>query len=164
MAKKTEVAKAVPVVVEDITVPPSDIRFKSSMDQVSALIRARVPIIYVVTHEEARFIEEFQARSELKRDVWVWSQYQGLLKVYDPTIVPIATGEEDKTWDPREALKRIEKHVSRAGQNGTAYIMRDFHKVLGEVVPRMLRDMYQHLTNAKKTIIVVSPYLGYGPG
>lgn len=152
---------------ETASTKTTDTRFKSAMEQVDSLIRASVPIIYVVTHEENRFIEEFQAiasKPPLKRDVWVWSQYQGLLKNWDPTIVPVATGDEDKTWDPREALKRIEKQSTRTGSGGNVYIMRDFHKVLGEVVPRMMRDMYSHLIDTKKTIIIVSSYLGYGPG
>ncbi len=141
-------------------------RYDNSMEQVIALLKARVPLIYLVTHEENRFIDEFTGKvaQDLHREVWVWSQYQGLIKDWTKNLVPRAEGKEDGTWNPGRALQRIHDHEVSDSMRGNVYIMRDMHRVLGETTPRHLRDMYEHLIAHKKTLIIVAPYLGYGPG
>jgi hypothetical protein len=47
---------------------------------------------------------------------------------------------------------------------GLVYILRDFHTVLGEPVPRQIRDIYDHLMANGKTLIVTGPMLAHGPG
>lgn len=141
-------------------------RYENSMEQVRALLRARVPIIYVKTYEENRFIDGFidDIAPELHREVWVWSQYQGLIKDWTKQVANRAEGKEEGTWNPTRALQRIHEHEVADNMNGNVYIMRDMHRVLGETTPRHLRDMYEHLIAHKKTLIITAPYLGYGPG
>ena len=73
-----------------------------------------------------------------------------------------ATGEEEGTWNPQKALKRISDMHRTSESKGTCFIMRDFHTVLGEPIPRQIRDMYEHLIGSGKTLIIVSPLLAHG--
>lgn len=153
--------------VEEISVGTTVDEQLDSMEQITYLIKARVPIIYVVTHEETRFIDAFKkiaARKDINRDLWVWSSYMGLLQNFAKNVVTIAKGTEEKSDSPKKALECIVSHEIKPSTKGNIYIMRDMHKVLANDIPRMLRDMYEHLINNHKTIIIVAPYLGYGPG
>jgi len=139
----------------------------SPIDQISCLIKARVPIIYVVTHEETRFIDALKTlapQKEINRELWVWSSCMGLLQDFTKNVVTVAKGQEEKTENPKRALERIHAHEIKPSTKGNIYIMRDMHKVLTNDIPRMMRDMYEHLVHNSKTIIIVAPYLGYGAG
>ena len=63
-------------------VQQKDHRFQDSMEEILALVKARVPIIWVVTHEETRFINDFVSTiaKPHSRQVWLWSLYQGLVR------------------------------------------------------------------------------------
>lgn len=137
----------------------------AAIQQIMAMIRARVPIIYVTTHEEARFIENLQSAVEevmVGRHLWIWSQCQGLVKGYVRGKVVKCSGQEEKTDNPRMALEKIVAHEVADGKRGDIYIMRDLHKNLTQEIPRMLRDMYDHLIENKKVLIILAPYVGYG--
>ena len=149
----------------EVYVPEEDNTSQSSMDEIMCLIRACVPILYIVTHEETRFIEAFQkaaCKKEVDREVWIWSSYMGLLKDFAPNIVTVAKGAEEKSESPRKALECIVSHTKKPTNKGSIYVMRDMHKVLTADVPRMLRDMYEHLVANSKTIIIVAPHLAHG--
>ena len=150
----------------EVYVPEEDNTSQSSMDEIMCLIRACVPILYIVTHEETRFIEAFQkaaSKKEVDREVWIWSSYMGLLKDFASDIVTVAKGSEEKSESPRKALECIISHTKKPSNRGSIYVMRDMHKVLTADVPRMLRDMYEHLVNNYKTIVIVAPHLAHGP-
>ena len=140
--------------------------YYNAMEEVLALIRGRVPLIWVVTHEENRFINDFtqSVAKHLKREVWLWSAYQGLVANDQRLSIERAQGNEADTWNPQKALKKIAETHKSSDSKGTCYIMRDFHTVLGEPIPRQIRDMYEHLIANGKTLIVVSPVLAHGPG
>lgn len=141
------------------------IQHPPAINQIMALIRARVPIIYVTTHEETRFIENFKdslEESMVGRNLWTWSQCQGLVKGFARGKMVKCSGAEDKTDNPRMALEAIVKHDVPEGKQGDIYIMRDMHKVMTQDIPRMLRDMYDHLINKRKIMIIIAPYVGYG--
>ena len=134
------------------------------MEEIGALVRARVPLIWVLTHEEDRFIEDFarDVAAPEKQDLWLWSAYQGLVKQGDPISLERATGEEEGTHNPQKALSRIST-MAISGKRA-AYILRDFHTVLGEPIPRQVRDIYKQLIGQAKTLIIVSPLLAHGMG
>lgn len=147
--------------------PEAGSRYTDSMDEILALIKGRVPIIWVMTHEENRFIADFkrQIAQKHKRQLWVWSGYQGLVKVQGQMGIQQAAGEEKDTHVFRKALDRIAKMPRVKGEEkGICYIMRDMHNVLAPMEVRQLRDMFEHLIGHGKTLIVVSPILAHGPG
>jgi len=158
-----------PIVVSSEGSSSKDIHFKDSMEEILALIKGRVPIIWVQTHEETRFIQAFvdSIASPLKRQTWLWSSYQGLIR-HDQLAAHSggrAAGEEAETWNPQKALKRLtELNVPGNDTKGICFILRDFHTVLAEPVPRQIRDIYDHLLHSGKTLVITSPVLGHGPG
>jgi SpoVK/Ycf46/Vps4 family AAA+-type ATPase len=141
-------------------------RYANSMEEILALIKGRAPLIWVLTHEESRFIEEFSEKiaEPCKRQVWLWSAYQGLVRSEQQTSISRASGEEKDTHNPQKALARVAAMNKPSETKGLVYIMRDFHTVLGEPVPRQIRDMYDHLIHNGKTLIITSPILAHGPG
>lgn len=144
-----------------------DPRYNSCIEEILALIKGRAPLIWVLTHEETRFIADFveQVAEPHKRKVWLWSAYQGLIPQEQHMTIARATGEEKDTHNPQKALQRIaDINKSGDGIKGHCFIMRDFHTVLGEPIPRQIRDMYDHLIGNGKTLIITSPILAHGPG
>lgn len=141
-------------------------KYHNSVEEITALIKAQVPIIWVLTHEENRFIEDFYSNiaTPLSRDTWLWSAYQGLVKLEQSDTIDRAGGEEKDTWKPPVALTRIGSINKSNNSRGTCFIMRDFHIVLTEPVPRQLRDMFRYLTDENKTLVITSPILAHGPG
>ena len=140
--------------------------YSNCIEEITALIKGRVPIIWVVTHEETRFIQDFveSIANPIKRQTFLWSAYQGLVRYGQENQTPRATGEDKDTWNPQRGLQRIMEINVPKEQRGHVYIMRDFHTVLAEPIPRQMRDMYDHLITNKKTLIVTSPILAHGPG
>jgi hypothetical protein len=53
-------------------------KFQDAMEEVNTYIKSRIPIIWVQTHEETRFIYAFidQVAIPAKRDTWVWSSFR----------------------------------------------------------------------------------------
>ena len=60
-----------------------NVNFRNSMHEVEIATKSSCPIVWVRTHEEARFIENFKnvADKKLKRDMYVWSAWQGIVPV-----------------------------------------------------------------------------------
>jgi len=146
-----------------------DHRFHNTMEEVLALIKARVPIIWVVTHEEGRFIDDFvnTVAEPNARQVWLWSIYQGLIRQnqYMDSQGMRATGEESETFQPPIALEHIVKMKPQNNDvKGIVYVMRDFYMALTEPITRQIRDMYEHLINTGKTLIITGPVLAHGGG
>lgn len=141
-------------------------QYASCMEEISALVKGRVPVIWVITHEEARFTKDFveSVANPTKRQVWLWSAYQGLVRQGQENTTVRATGDEKETHNPQKALERIVGQNAPDGSKGLCYILRDFHTVLAEPIPRQMRDMYDHLIAQRKTLIITSPVLAHGPG
>ncbi len=142
--------------------------FSSAMEEVLVNIKAQVPIIWVVTHEESRFIKEFETvvQPATRRKTLVWSGHMGLSTVKDYTSGQKATGQFEKTHVPSEMLKKVLEtfHEADKNESGINYILRDFHSVLHDATARQMRDMYEHLAKKGKTLVIVSPYLAYPGG
>jgi len=143
-----------------------NVNFRNSMHEVEVAARSSCPIIWVRTHEEARFIESFKKVSEedLKRDTYVWSAWQGIVPISAYDKGQRATGPMDKSWQPAIAIERVAELVKKAGRKGNVVIMRDVHFVMQEPVPRMIRDIYKILATNRTTLVFVSPFLAHGPG
>ena len=142
-------------------------RYIDAMDEILALVKGRVPVIWVITHEENRFIADFRKRiaTPYKRQMWIWSGYQGLVRAQGQMGIQKAAGEEDGTHVAAKALERIAQMPKAKGEEkGICYIMRDMQIVLTEQVVRQMRDMFEHMIGHGKTIIIVSPVMAHGAG
>jgi hypothetical protein len=124
--------------------------------EVETLIRARYPILYVITSEELRvqsLIEEIAKKRQKK--VFEWS--------YSTGIVPAGTSIQSQknrsaaTKDPLTAMDQVIEQVEPA-----IFIFKDFHPFLSKnnfAIIRKLKEIALHLKNSFKSIILVSPVL-----
>ena len=132
----------------------------SFADELETLVRARYPILYVVSGEELRVQEvvlEIAARRQKK--VFEWTCSTGL--------VPAGSSIQSKqhrnpaTKDPLAALDEVIEQVEPA-----VYLFKDFHPYLvrsNSTVIRKLKDIALHLKNSFKTVVLVSPLMEIPP-
>lgn len=127
-------------------------RFVAELD---TLIRARYPLVYLVTWEEARLdaILEELAR-EHGRALVTWSVTRGLRHAGGARGAPVDGGK-----DPVEVLGRIERLP-----DPSLVVLKDFHPFLGDpTVVRALRELAQGLKSSLTTAIILSPTLSIPP-
>jgi ATP-dependent 26S proteasome regulatory subunit len=133
-------------------VPPAARR----MPELEVLIRARYPIVYVISWEEQRVMGLVQRiAAKLEKKVFEWSVTTGLAPM--GTTVQSQKHRDSATLDPLVALDNILEHVDPA-----LYVLKDFHPFLTRQnmsVIRRLREISSSLKNTFKTIVLVSPLL-----
>ncbi len=151
------------------TVAIAEHEFKSKMDEVKNLIKAGTPIIWIRTHEEARCLADLEVHigQKMRREMWAWSAAQGLVpftkhKHGKPTDTP-GLQKSNQSMEALQYIANVTPHGPSEEYAGHVFVMRDFHIVLAEPVPRKLRDMYWSLSREHKTIIIVAPFLAHGP-
>ena len=128
------------------------------------LMRARYPLIYILSSEEKR-VEESIRRvladrekaaadkgRNLKTKVYTWSVTEG---------VRIGTEQQGDSNDPLKALKFV---LDAKKDERAVFILRDLHpyKKNPEVV-RRLRDLARNLKETTKTVFLISPVLVIPP-
>ena len=124
--------------------------------ELETLIRARYPILYIISSEEMRvqhLVVEIAKKRQKK--VFEWS--------YSTGIVPAGTSIQSQkhrnaaTKDPLMALDQVIEQVEPA-----IFLFKDFHPFLTKnnfAVTRKLKEIALHLKNSFKTILLVSPVL-----
>lgn len=124
--------------------------------EVETLIRARYPILYLVSSEEARLqalLLEVAARRQKK--VYEWSCTTGLVPA--GTSIQSQKHRHAPTKDPLAALDQVIDQVEPA-----IFILKDFHPFLTRnnfAVVRRLKEIALHLKNSFKTILIIAPVL-----
>jgi AAA+ superfamily predicted ATPase len=124
--------------------------------ELETLVRARYPILYVVSAEEARVQQLVVGIAQRRqKKVFEWSFSTG--------IVPAGTSIQSQkhrnapTKDPLVALDQVIDQVDPA-----IFVFKDFHPFLTRnnyAVIRKLKEISLQLKNSFKTIILVSPVL-----
>ncbi len=129
-------------------------------DELETLIRARYPVIYVVSWEAQR-VEQHLARIAASRGkhLYVWSVTGGMRRA------GAASGQRPKGLsEPVEALDQVMEHKEPA-----IYLFQDFHAFLRPAIQcniptiRKLREAAQALSDSYKTLIICSPMLEMAP-
>jgi len=127
-------------------------RFVSELD---TLIRARYPLVYLVSWEEARLdaiLEELA--SEHGKSLVTWSVTRGLRRTGGARGAPVDGGK-----DPVEMLGQIERLP-----DPSLVVLKDFHPFLGDpTVVRALRELAQGLKSSFTTVVLLSPTLSIPP-
>ena len=135
-------------------------------DTLGLLFKARFPVLYIESFEEARVAREVAAvasdeeRVRTPRPVWTWSVTRGLVDAQDAA--------QSNTQEPAKALDWILRH----GEPGV-FIFRDLHAHLGDGagrtadagLVRRIRDVaavFQSGTIAR-VLIIVAPVLRIPP-
>ena len=121
--------------VEPVVNTPPKVRRQSELE---LLIRARYPLVYVVSWEERRVIEEVrQIATRLNKKVFEWSVTMGL--VPSGTSIQSQKQKDSASQDPLVALDTVIEHVEPA-----LYVFKDFHPFLkgqNMSVVRRLREI-----------------------
>jgi len=125
-------------------------------DEIETLIRARYPILYVISSEEMRVqttIMEIAKKRQKK--AFEWSYSTGIVPA--GTSIQSHRNRNAATQDPLAALDQVIEQVEPA-----LFIFKDFHPFLTRnnyAIVRKLKEIALHLKNSFKTIILISPVL-----
>ena len=124
--------------------------------ELETLIRARYPILYIISSEEMRVLNlVVEIAKKRQKRAFEWS--------YSTGIVPAGTSIQSQkhrntpTKDPLAALDQVIEQVEPA-----LFIFKDFHPFLTKnnfAIVRKLKEIALHLKNSFKTIILVSPIM-----
>jgi len=126
--------------------------------QIDVLIRARYPIVYVISWEEGRVIAALrELTAQQNKRFWVWTETMGL----QSGTVGGAGAPEEESRDPLRVLE-----VIRTTTEPSVFLLRDCHPFLSpnqyqhaSAVIRKLRDLTERLRTSYVTLILLSPVL-----
>jgi len=128
--------------------------------EIETLIRARYPLIYIVSSEEARVQELISQIAQRRQKILIeWSATTGLVPA--GTSLQSQKFRASPTRDPLKALDEVIDQVEPA-----IFLFKDFHPLLTrneQVVVRRLKETALHLKESYKTIVLVSPVLEIPP-
>ncbi len=116
--------------------------------ELETLIRARYPIIYIVSWEEQRVEEALRKMStERGKKIFFWTVTQGM--VQNPAH------RDNATRDPIAALDAVIDSREQA-----LFVLKDYHAFISDVtVTRRLRDLTSALKTSYKTLVILAPVL-----
>jgi ATP-dependent 26S proteasome regulatory subunit len=129
-------------------------------EEIETLVRARYPILYIITSEEMRvqaLIMEIAAKRQKK--VFEWTCSSGLVPA--GSSIQSQRSRNASTKDPSAALDLIIEQVEPA-----IFLFKDFHPFLTRnnvSIIRRLKDIALHLKNSFKTIVIISPVMEVPP-
>jgi SpoVK/Ycf46/Vps4 family AAA+-type ATPase len=132
----------------------------SRLTELEVLIRAKYPLIYVLSWEERRvqaMLAGIAARR--KKRLFAWTVTEGIVAI--DTVRP--TSVDPNATSPLSALEYIEH-----SRDPAIFVLKDLHLFLQDtrmldtiVLIRKLRDMVQPLKESARTVILLSPVLRF---
>src|SRR5712672_4867511 len=124
-------------------------RFVVDLD---TLIRARYPLIYLVSWEEQRLDGILQdLAAQHGKVLFGWSVTRGLRRIGGARAVP--------HLDPQKSPVEMLATLAKLGQPSPV-VLKDFHPYLGDAqVVRALRELAHDLKSTYTTVILLSPVL-----
>ena len=129
--------------------PPRRPRFVGELD---TLIRARYPLVYLVSSEEARVDDLLRGIAQGHgKSLIGWSAVRGLHRLDETRGVPLASATEE----PLAALNAL-----RGLQEPALVVLKDLHGWLEDRrLVRALRELGQSLKSSYTTLLLLSPVL-----
>lgn len=131
---------------------------KDQIQEIEILIRARYPIIYVITWEEDRIESALWniCKAREKR-FYIWTITSGIVSY---GVSPQAQKfKSSPSRDPLVALDTVIEDTEPA-----IYMFKDFHSFLQDTtVKRRMRDVANYLRNSYKTLVITSPLFTLPP-
>jgi SpoVK/Ycf46/Vps4 family AAA+-type ATPase len=122
-------------------------------EELDVFIRAKYPILYIVSWEERR-VEETLSKvcAALNRNLHCWSVTQGMrppvARTTGPANPPVLPGELEVLAQVHEAPEY------------TVFVLKDFHPYMKDTrVVRLLRDLAVRLRGRAQTLIILGPVL-----
>jgi len=124
--------------------------------ELETLIRARYPIIYIITSEEMRVQNVVVAIAQKRqKKAYEWTYSNGIVPA--GTSIQSQKNRSASTKDPLAALDQVIEQIEPA-----IFIFKDFHPFLTKnnfAIVRKLKDIALHLKNSFKTIVLISPVM-----
>lgn len=121
--------------------------------ELDVLIRAKYPIVYIVTWEERRVEEAINEIAEkLNRKVHTWSVTQGM----KPDVIRTSGPKKPSSLPSElEALALVHE-----APEFTLFMLKDFHAYMKDSrVVRLLRDLAIRLRGRAQTLFIIAPML-----
>ncbi len=129
----------------------------SAAHEIEVLIRAKYPILYVVSWEERRLEDTLSTICRgLNRTLHTWSVTQGIR----PPVVRSSGPLKPSSLSPElEALAQVHEAAEY-----TTFMLKDFHPYMKDYrVTRLLRDLAIRLRSRAQTLILTGPVLNLPP-
>lgn len=135
----------------------------AACSELELLIRARYPVLYVVSWEEGRVEQQLARIAERRsKQLYSWSVTSGMRRIGGAGSAPRSRGMAD----PIEALDQIIEHKEAA-----IYLLHDFHPFLRPPpapcsnipIIRKLRETARALSDSYKTVVICAPVLEMAP-
>ena len=123
-----------------------------SRNDLLALLRSRVPLVVVETHDEPRVLDMLKSmagalRGQVHTPVFQWTVTDGLARLDVDLGAP-----QRHNSQPGDVLRNIRATATRG-----VYVLCDFHPFLDDPVHvRLLKDICQSYDAAPRTIVLVS--------
>src|SRR5919112_525788 len=133
--------------------------------EIDILIRARYPILSIVSYEEERVENAIRAVVNGKKQVQVWSATEPFGAV-DPQGRPLSAQSKLPLDGLEQALEALSHILRRLREDDVriVFILRDFDPYLDNpVIVRRLRDLAHALKRSFSTLIFLSPVLVVPP-
>jgi ATP-dependent 26S proteasome regulatory subunit len=129
-----------------------DRRAAQADSELETLIRARYPLIYVVSWEEYRVEDALRViAAERGKRLHIWTYTRG--------FCPTSGQRDPATRDPIAALEYVATSADQA-----VFLLKDFHAFINDAgVVRKLRDLTPLLKNSYKSLIILAPALKLPP-
>jgi ATPases of the AAA+ class len=133
---------------------------RNMQEEISILIQAQYPLIYLVTSEEERCEQAIAAIAKANKPqgrVFVWTVTQGMIEYGQPRT------NQQSTLSPQAAIEwairqREPNEKREPNDNVSIYIFKDLHPFKDDAtVTRLLRDAIASFKGTHKTIILMSP-------
>lgn len=122
-------------------------------------IRARYPVICVLSHEENRVMTAARALAERRKT-----------KIVEWTLTAGLSGEGFDADQTRDPVPAIEAMLAAPTDEPILFVMKDFHGVLGSqdrgfdpALTRYLRDVASRFVTCKHSLILLSPAFSIPP-
>jgi len=132
-------------------------------EELDILIRAKYPILYIVSWEEKRIEQVLrQVAEERRKKLYGWTLTEGIHSL---------DGYRGATKDPSTCQPLRALDAIAASQESAIFVLKDFHPFLDDQHPagdqpgivRRLRDITSNLKNSPKTLVILSPLLRFPP-
>ena len=127
----------------------------SISEEIETLIRARYPIINIISWEEERVIDMLACiAKKRKKKLLTWSYNTGIVQ---HGLIGNEQKSDTSTKDPIVALNKIVEQLEP-----TIYVFKDFHPFMNRnnfAIIRRLREIAEYLKNSYKTLILISPQM-----
>ena len=124
--------------------------FMVMKEELSILVQAQYPLIYLVTSEEERAEQTIDALAQMKptRKVFIWTVTHGIVEYGQPRNVT-----QHNTVSPEAAVEWVIRQ-----RDPGIFVFKDLHPFIDSpAVTRWLRDAIASFKGTQRTIILMSP-------